>query len=107
MSIIDLANLDLTVRTAKIFPRRGGGRFCKLVCSAYGEGDVVTLTFVFDSVLVSVAGEGFTIVVLVSFFSVFSPPEGGLVTVVSFCSQAASSAALARRQMYFFIVGRW
>ena len=62
--------------------------------------------FVFDSVFVSVdvAGEGFTIVVLLSFFSVFSPPAGGLVTVVSFCSHAVSSAALARRQMYFFIM---
>jgi hypothetical protein len=27
MSIVDLANLDLTVRTAKIFPRRSEGRF--------------------------------------------------------------------------------
>jgi hypothetical protein len=60
--------------------------------------------FVFDSVFVSVAGEGFTIVVLVSFFSVVSPPAGGLVTVVSFCSQAASSAAPIRMQMYFFIM---
>jgi len=37
-------------------------------------------------------------VVLLSFFS-----AGGLVTVVSFCSQAANSARPARRQMYFFI----
>src|ERR1043166_1504586 len=65
--------------------------------------------FVFDSVLVSVAGDGLTIVVLLSFFSVFSPPAGG-VTVVSFCSHAASSAAPARMQMYFFIfvkVSKW
>src|SRR5919197_1227761 len=63
--------------------------------------------FVFDSVLVSlvsVAGDGLTIVVLLSFFSVFSPPAGG-VTVVFFCSQAASKAALARMHMYFFIIG--
>jgi hypothetical protein len=79
--------------------------FAKSTCFAYGEGEVVTLMFVFDSVLVSlvsVAGDGFTIVVLLSFVSVFSPPAGG-VTVVSFCSQAASKAALARMQMYFFI----
>jgi hypothetical protein len=65
--------------------------------------------FVFDSVfsvLVSVAGEGLTIVVLLSFFSVFSPPAGG-VTVVSFCSHAASNAALARMQMYFVIRLEW
>ena len=54
---------------------------------------------VFDSVLVSPAGEGLTMVVLLSLFS-----AGGLVTVVSFCSQAANNAAVARRQMYFFIV---
>jgi len=40
------------------------------------------------------------IVVLLSFFS-----AGGFVTVVSFCSQAASNAAPARMQMYFFICG--
>jgi uncharacterized protein YjbJ (UPF0337 family) len=37
-------------------------------------------------------------VVLLSFFS-----AGGLVTVVSFCSQATNNAMLASRQMYFFI----
>ena len=56
----------------------------------YGEGEVVTLISVLVSVFV--AGDGFTIVVLVSFFS-----PGGFVTVVSFCSQAASIAKLANR----------
>jgi len=51
---------------------------------------------VFVSVLV--AGDGFTMVVLLSFFSL-----GGLVTVVSFCSQAARSAAPIKRQMYLFM----
>ena len=53
------------------------------------------------SVLVSlfVAGDGFTIVVLLSFFS-----AGGLVTVVSFCSQAARKAMLNKIQMYFMIL---
>ena len=52
------------------------------------------------SVLVSVlvAGDGFTIVVLLSFFS-----AGGLVTVVSFCSHAVRSAAPIKRQMYLFM----
>jgi hypothetical protein len=50
------------------------------------------------SVLLEVAGEGFTTVVLLSFFS-----AGGFVTVVSFCSQAGSNASPARTQMYFFI----
>lgn len=38
------------------------------------------------------------ITVVLSFFS-----AGGLVTVVSFCSQAANNPTLARRQMHFFI----
>ena len=50
------------------------------------------------SVFVEVAGDGFTIVVLLSFFS-----PGGFVTVVSFCSQAAKSAAPMKRQMYLFM----
>ena len=56
------------------------------------------LIVVLVSVLVSGAGDSFTTVVFVFFFS-----PGGLVTVVSFCSQAASKAAPASRQMYFFI----
>ena len=61
-------------------------------------GDDV-LIVVFVSVLFVVAGDGFTIVVLVSFFS----PAGGF-TVSVFCSQAASNvAAPTRRQMCFFI----
>ena len=56
------------------------------------------LIVVFVSVLVDGAGDSFTTVVFVSFFS-----PGGLVTVGSFCSQAASKAAPASRQMYFFI----
>ena len=41
----------------------------------------------------------FTTVVLLSFFS-----PGGLVTVVSFCSQAVSNAAPAKMQISLFIV---
>ncbi len=58
----------------------------------------MTLMSVLLSVFVEVAGDGFTIVVLVSFFS-----PGGFVTVVSFCSQAAKSAAPMKRQMYLFM----
>ena len=68
----------------------------------YGEGEELgeepVLIVVFVSVLVEVAGDSLTTVVFVSFFS-----AGGLVTVVSFCSHATSSAAPARMQMYFFI----
>ena len=50
------------------------------------------LIVVFVSVLLEVAGDGLTIVVLLSFFS-----AGGLVTVVSFCSHADTKANPARR----------
>ena len=50
------------------------------------------------SCLVAAAGDSLITVVLLSFFS-----AGGLVTVISFCSQAANSATPASRQMYFFI----
>lgn len=59
---------------------------------------MVTLMSVLVSVLVEGAGDSFMIVVLLSFFS-----EGGLVTVVSFCSQAASNAAPIKRQINFFM----
>lgn len=59
---------------------------------------MLTLMSVLVSVFVEVAGDGFTIVVLLSFFS-----AGGFVTVVSFCSQAAKSAAPIKRQMYLFM----
>jgi len=74
-----------------------------VVVSASGEaaGEVVVV-FVVLELLLEVApppaGEGFTIVVLFSFLS----PAAGVVTSV-LCSQAASSAALARMQMDFFI----
>ncbi len=58
----------------------------------------VLLMVVFVSVLLDVAGDGFTIVVLLSFFSL-----GGLVTVVSLCSQADNIVSPAKRQMYLFI----
>ncbi len=58
----------------------------------------MTLMSVFVSVLVEGAGDSLTIVVLLSFFS-----PGGFVTVVSFCSQAARSAAPIKRQMYLFM----
>jgi hypothetical protein len=72
-------------------------------CADYGvaeaAGEDVSLIVVFVSVLLVVAGEGFTTVVLVSFFS----PAGGF-TVSDFCSQATSKdAAPASMQMYFFI----
>ena len=70
---------------------------------AEAAGEDVVLSVVFVSVVLVVAGEGLTTVVLVSFFS----PAGGF-TVSVFCSQAASNdAAPAKMQMYFFISCRW
>ena len=57
---------------------------------------MLTLMSVFVSVLL--AGDGLTIVVLLSFFS-----AGGFATVVSFCSHAANKAAPIKRQIYFFM----
>jgi hypothetical protein len=51
------------------------------------------------SVLLDEGSFSFTTVVLLSFFS-----PGGVATVVSFCSQAASRAAPAKIQMIVFIV---
>ena len=73
------------------------------VIAAVGAGVVVIVVLVVVSVdLVVSAGVGLTMVVL------FSVPAGagetaGVVVSV-FCSHAARSAALARMQMYFFII---
>jgi hypothetical protein len=97
-----------------LLPKHFGRRLCKTrLTKNYGLGEEVVvvldsvfvsllgeevvLIVVFDSVLLEVAGDGFTTVVLVSFFS-----AGGL-TVVSFCSQARSKAAPAMIIMHFFI----
>jgi hypothetical protein len=66
-------------------------------CPTYGEGDVLMLMSVF-SVFEEVAGDGFTTVVLVSFFS-----AGGFVTLVSFCSHAGSKNRPQSRKRYFLI----
>jgi hypothetical protein len=87
--------------------------FFELCHPAYGLGDelvvvVVVLVpgvepvfiVVFDSVLVELDGDSFMTVV--SFSVLFS--AGGLVTVVSFCSQAARHAKLARTQIYLIMI---
>lgn len=92
-------------RTAKIFPRVNRGKISqKHQPRNYGEGEEVVVVVVvlvpgavlpvrLVSVLVAGAGDSFTIVVLLSVL--FS--AGGLVTVVSFCSHAASKAMLASK----------
>ena len=63
--------------------------------------DVVVLVELLLLELEPSAGDGFTIVVFDSFLSVV-PPAGVVTSVL--CSQAAKSAALARMQIYFFII---
>ena len=103
-------------RTEKNFPTRRRGRILRRLGRNYGFGDepvVVVVevlvpgdepvfTVVLDSVEVPPAGDDLSITVVL--FSVFFSP-GGLVTVVSFCSQAARKATLMRMQMYFIISG--
>ena len=91
--------------------------------SAYGLGEVVVVVVVLvpgevaagDDVLmfvvvsVEVAGEGFTIVVLLSDFAAAGDDAGeaaGATTSV-LCSHAPRSAALAKMQSNFFIVMDW
>ena len=107
-SIIDLATYDRTgdfCRTAKVFRRKRSREDClqanDVLNYGDGAGDVFTSMFVsvLFSVLVSGGGDCCMIVVLLSFFS-----AGGFITVVSFCSQAASNAAPVRTRIYFFIM---
>jgi hypothetical protein len=96
----------------KIFPARRRGRsFLITEFRNYGFGDELVV------VVVLVPGDEpvFTVVLdededpegdfskIVVLFSVFFS-AGGLVTVVSFCSQAARKARLIRIQMYFMVL---
>jgi len=69
--------------------------------SVPSAGDEAVVVELLDELELPPAGEGFTIVVL---FSVLVPGEAPGATVSTLCSQAAKSAALARMQMYFFII---
>jgi hypothetical protein len=64
------------------------------------SGDEPVFTVVFDSVLVELAGD--SLITVVSFSVLFS--AGGFVTVVSFCSQAARHAMLAKTQTYLIMI---
>ena len=65
-----------------------------------GVEAVLVVLVLLDSVDLLEPPPGFTTVVL---FSVFLPSGAG-ATVSVFCSQAVNRAALARMQIYFFIV---
>lgn len=119
MGIDSRAANNRATRTAKIFLRlTGGGRFRKrfgdLPDQGFGEELVVVVLDELvpgDEVVVVLvvllddeeppAGEDLSFTTVVLFSVLFSP--GGVATVVSLFSQAASKAAPARMQMYFFI----
>jgi hypothetical protein len=65
----------------------------------YGLGDGEVVVVVVESVVVA----GLEVVVVVVDSVVVPLGLAAGVTVSVFCSQAASSAALAKMQMYFFI----
>ena len=69
-----------------------------------GGGVVVVVVFVLVDVLVSFVFSvvGFTMVVLVSFFSVGEEAAGATTSVL--CSHAPRSAATAKMQSNFFII---
>jgi hypothetical protein len=92
-----------TIRTAKVFSRRLAGEdFAKRGSRRiYGVGDASAG----DSVVVagdSVVEAGLVASVVVGGLVAAGLAAGSVVSV--FCSHAARSAALARMQMYFFIV---
>jgi len=94
------------IRTAKVFPRGSKGKTSQGEGGrgSYGLGDVSAGDSVVpagDSVVV--AGLAVSVVVVVVGGAVAAGLAAGSVVSV-FCSHAARSAALARMQMYFFIV---
>src|SRR3954468_15393775 len=100
----------------KIFPTRSGEDLFEGLNANYGLGDELVdvdvellvpgdepvFTVVFDSVVDEVPPAGDDLSMTVVLVSVFLSP-GGLVTVVSFCSQATRKAMLMRIQRYFMI----
>lgn len=68
--------------------------------SVLGEAPVLIVVLVSVFSVVAGEAEGFTTVVL--FSVLFS--AGGVLVVSDFCSHAASNAAPARMEMYFFMV---
>jgi hypothetical protein len=107
------ANSALQVRTrictAKVFSRRISGEdFAKKKARVYGVGEASAGDSVVPPVDVDVPGEdsvveaGLVASVVVGGLVAAGVAAGSVVSV--FCSHAARSAALARMQMYFFIV---
>jgi hypothetical protein len=98
--------LQTHIRTAKVFSRRFSGEdFAKRKARIYGVGEASAGDSVVPVVVVvedSVVEAGLVDSVVVGGLVAAGVAAGSVVSV--FCSHAARSAALARMQMYFFIV---
>ena len=100
---------SIRIGTAKVFSRKISGEdFAKRNARIYGVGEasagdsVVPLVVVVVVVEDSVVEAGLVASVVVGGLVAAGVAAGSVVSV--FCSHAARSAALARMQMYFFIV---
>ena len=93
---------SIRIGTAKVFSRKISGEdFAKRKARIYGVGEASAG----DSVVLvedSVVEAGLVASVVVGGLVAAGVAAGSVVSV--FCSHAARSAALARMQMYFFIV---
>lgn len=93
--------------TKEVFHRNSGGRLLeKRIPAIYGAGDSagVSSAPAGDSIVAAGASAAAGLVSVVAGAVVGAGVAAGM-TVSVFCSQAARSAAPARMQMYFFIVG--
>jgi hypothetical protein len=98
---------SIRIGTAKVFSRKISGEdFAKKKARIYGVGEASAGDSVVPPVVVdvedSVVEAGLVASVVVGGLVAAGVAAGSVVSV--FCSHAARSAALARMQMYFFIV---
>jgi hypothetical protein len=98
---------SIRIGTAKVFSRKSGEDFAKRKARIYGvgeasAGDSVVPPVVVDVVVDDSVEAGVVASVVVGGLVAAGVAAGSVVSV--FCSHAARSAALARMQMYFFIV---
>jgi hypothetical protein len=108
----EVANGRLRMRdfsTKEVFPRNSGGRLLeKRIPATYCPGDSAGVSAVPAGDSVVAAGASVAAGLVISVAAGGGVVGVGLVagvTVSVFCSHAARSAAPARMQMYFFIVG--
>jgi hypothetical protein len=95
---------SVRIGTAKVFSRKISGEdFAKRKARIYGVGEASAGDSVVPPVVVDDSVEaGLVASVVVGGLVAAGVAAGSVVSV--FCSHAARSAALARMQMYFFIV---